>query len=107
MSSSPKAFSVPFSDSPEPVCPLAADCFTSRLHLHAYVDGELDSDIPGSALREVILSHLAHCERCARLEVLLRALRHRLREYGETLAHQADERASPDFRARLSRLLAG
>jgi anti-sigma factor RsiW len=91
---------------PKSVFPLAADCFTSRLHLHAYVDGELDSDIPGAAFREVISGHLAHCERCARLEAQLRAMRQRLRECGAS-GVPADERPSDEFRAKMARLLAG
>jgi hypothetical protein len=71
------------------------------------VDGELDTDIPGSALREVILGHIAHCPRCERLEQQLRALRRRLRAYGIALADSPEERASPEFRARMARLLAG
>jgi anti-sigma factor RsiW len=92
---------------PAGFCPLAADCFTSRLHLHAFVDGELDTDIPGSALREVILEHLAHCPRCERVERQLRALRRRLLAHGIDMAQLAEERASPEFRARMARLLAG
>jgi hypothetical protein len=87
--------------------PLAADCFISRLHLHDYVDGELDSDLPGSALREIIHAHLRHCARCARLERQVRALRLRLRECAVRTAAAAEERASPEFRARMTRLLAG
>ncbi|AMW05518.1 hypothetical protein GEMMAAP_13290 [Gemmatimonas phototrophica] len=87
--------------------PLAADCFTSRLHLHAYVDGELDTDIPGSALREVILGHIAHCPRCERLEQQLRALRQRLHAHGVRVADLPEERATPEFRERMARLLAG
>ena len=87
--------------------PLAADCFTSRLHLHAYVDGELDTETAGSALREVILGHIAQCARCERLEWQLRAMRHRLRRYGASMAQLADDRATPEFRARMKCLLAG
>jgi hypothetical protein len=87
--------------------PLAADCFISRLHLHDYVDGELDTDVPGSALREIIHAHLRHCARCARLEQQVRALRLRLREYAASTATDAEERVSPEFRARMTRLLAG
>ncbi|MCO4099636.1 hypothetical protein [Gemmatimonas sp.] len=70
------------------------------------MDGELDSDIPGAAFREVILSHLAHCERCARLEGQLRALRRRLRECGAR-GGPTDERPSDEFRTKMARLLAG
>ena len=87
--------------------PLAADCFISRLHLHDYVDGELDTDVPGSALREIIHAHLQHCARCARLEVQVRALRLRLRAYAASTTADAEERVSPEFRARMTRLLAG
>jgi len=87
--------------------PLAADCFISRLHLHDYVDGEIGADHTGSALREIILGHLALCPRCARLEHQLRAFRVRLRALGERMTEQADEQPSPEFRARIARLLAG
>ena len=87
--------------------PLAADCFISRLHLHDYVDGELDTDVPGSALREIISAHLRHCARCARLEQQVRALRRRLHEYAAGAAANAEERVSPEFRVRMTRLLAG
>jgi anti-sigma factor RsiW len=93
--------------SPAGSLPLAADCFISRLHLHDFVDGELDADVPGTALREIILAHLVHCPRCARLEQQLRGMLLRVRECGERLSQQADERASPQFRARMARLLAG
>lgn len=87
--------------------PLAADCFISRLHLHEYVDGELDSEFPGSALREIIRGHLLACPRCARLEQQVRAFRVRLRACGARVWRHAEERASPEFRARMTRLLAG
>ena len=87
--------------------PLAADCFISRLHLHDYVDGEIGADHTGSALREIILGHLALCPRCARLEHQLRAFRVRLRALGERMTEQADEQPSPEVRARIARLLAG
>jgi hypothetical protein len=70
------------------------------------VDGELESDIPGAAFREVILSHLAHCERCARLEGQLRVMRRRLRACGASEV-PADERPRDEFRAKMARLLAG
>ena len=87
--------------------PLAADCFISRLHLHDYVDGEIDSDHSGSALREIILAHLALCPRCTRLERQVRAFRLRLRMLGERPAPPAEEQPSAEFRARIARLLAG
>jgi hypothetical protein len=93
--------------SPAGSLPLAADCFISRLHLHDFVDGELDTDVPGSALREIILEHLVHCTRCARLEQQVRGLRVRLRAVGQRLDDHPDERPSAEFRARMSRLLAG
>jgi anti-sigma factor RsiW len=85
--------------------PLAADCFISRLHLPDLVDGELDGDAPGTALREVILEHLVACPRCARLAQQLRAFRERLHRVADAL--RAEERMSDDFRARAARLLAG
>lgn len=100
---SPRIFSV----SPAGSLPLAADCFISRLHLHEFVDGELDSDVPGTAQREIIHGHLLECARCARLEQSLRAFRRRLRACGERAGQTAEERASPEFRARMARLLAG
>ena len=93
--------------SPAGSLPLAADCFISRLHLHDFVDGELDTDVPGSALREIILGHLVHCPRCARLEQQLRGMRMRLRQSAERAQQQAEERPTDEFRARMARLLAG
>ena len=87
--------------------PLAADCFISRLHLHDFVDGEIGADHTGSALREIILSHLALCPRCAQLERQLRALRLRLHTLGERLAGHEDERPTAEFLARMTQLLAG
>lgn len=93
--------------SPAGSLPLAADCFITRLHLHDFVDGELDTDLPGSALREIILDHLVHCTRCARLEQQVRAMRVRLHAVGQRLADRPEERPSAEFRARMTRLLAG
>jgi len=87
--------------------PLAADCFISRLHLHDFVDGELDRDVPGTALRAIIHAHLSHCPRCARLERQVRAFRLRLRAVGDRASRQTEERTTPEFRARVARLLAG
>jgi anti-sigma factor RsiW len=77
------------------------------LHLHDYVDGEIGADHTGSALREIIHGHLALCPRCARLEHQLRAFRLRLRTLGARVNEQPDEQPSPEFRARIARLLAG
>lgn len=87
--------------------PLAADCFITRLHLHDFVDGEIGADQTGSALREIILAHLALCPRCTRLEGQVRAFRERLHALGERLAEHIDEQPSLEFRARMARLLAG
>jgi len=77
------------------------------LHLHDFVDGEIGADHTGSALREIILCHLARCPRCAQLERQLRAFRLRLHALGERLAERADERPTAEFVARMTRLLAG
>lgn len=87
--------------------PLAADCFITRLHLHDYVDGEIGAEHSGSALREIILDHLVLCPRCARLEHQLRLFRLRLLAVGARLTEQVEEMPSPEFRARIARLLAG
>ena len=87
--------------------PLSADCFTCRLHLHAFVDGELDTDIPGSALRELVFAHLRECARCQRVERQLRAMREALLRHARRSAELDGERASAEFHARMARLLAG
>ena len=77
------------------------------MHLHDFVDGEIGADHTGSALREIILAHLTLCPRCTRLEHQVRAFRERLHSVGERLAEHIDELPSPEFRARMARLLAG
>jgi len=94
-------------ESPAGALPEAADCFISRLHLHEYVDDELALDVPGSAVREIILGHILYCPGCMRLEQQVRSMRVRLRELGDRLLQQADEQPSAEFRARIARLLAG
>lgn len=71
------------------------------------MDGELDTDIPGSALRELVHGHLRECARCQRVERQLRAMRDALLKHAQRMAEHEGERASPEFRARLARLLAG
>jgi anti-sigma factor RsiW len=90
-------------DSPHPAAsPPAPDCFHARLHLHAYVDGELEAS-SSIAVRHLVHAHVATCPRCARLERQLRAQRAMLQAHAARTA----PRASDALRARVLKLLAG
>jgi hypothetical protein len=71
------------------------------------VDGEIGADRTGSALRTLITAHLAVCPRCMRLERQVRAFRARLLAIGSWQSGSMIEQPSPEFRARMARLLAG
>jgi len=68
-------------------------CLEAIEWLHAWLDGELDQD---SA--EQLERHVAHCQSCYSRREMERVLTERLKESG-------GERASPELRDRLERLL--
>ncbi|WP_310570171.1 hypothetical protein [Gemmatimonas sp.] len=86
-----------------PAAPLI-DCAHIRLHLDAFVDGELtafdDRDRP---LTQVVGAHLRECVSCARLERQLQALRTALHAFGQR--EQATMRASDELRQRAEQIL--
>jgi hypothetical protein len=80
------------------------DCAHIRLHLDAFVDGELtgfdDHDRP---LTQVVGSHVRDCDSCARVDNQLRALRTTLRALGRR--EQTTTRASDALRQRAAQIL--
>ena len=85
----------------------AQDCLAARQHLHAYVDGELDGVEQLMVAREAVAHHLQRCVRCARLERQLRQLRLALGAVAARAAKGEEEQMTPEFRARMTALLAG
>lgn len=83
---------------------LPSDCLRTRTHLHAFVDGELTAhDDAGQALAVMVAAHLGSCERCARLERQLHAMRAALRATGRR--ERSMVRATPSLRARAAAIL--
>lgn len=83
---------------------LSPDCLRTRTHLHAFVDGELTAhDDAGHALADLVTAHLGTCERCARLERQLHAMRAALRATGRR--ERGVVRATPSLRARAAAIL--
>ena len=86
-----------------PVTPLT-DCVRIRMHLDAFVDGELaDVDALDRSLPQLVGGHLRACERCARLERQLHGQRAALRAVGRR--EQATLRASDALRRRAAQIL--
>lgn len=80
------------------------DCAHIRLHLDAFVDGELTAlDIHDRPLTQVVAAHLRECQPCARVEHQLRALRTTLRAVGRR--EQATTCASDALRRRAAQIL--
>jgi predicted anti-sigma-YlaC factor YlaD len=84
-----------------------ADCTTTRMHLHEFVDDELDTGPCRPVLRALLVAHLTNCQGCARLERQLQILSRRLRVYAQRTATCPDELPSPAFRERITRMLSG
>lgn len=83
---------------------LPSDCLRTRTHLHAFVDGELTAhDDAGAPLAAMVGAHLSGCERCARLERQLHAMRAALRATGRR--ERGTVRATPSLRARAAAIL--
>lgn len=90
-----------------PDAPVASltECAHIRMHLDAFVDGELTAfDGHDRPLTELVGAHLRACEPCARLERQLQSLRAAL----HALARREQEtaRASDALRQRAAQILA-
>lgn len=69
------------------------------------MDGELDGTADAQTIRETVSQHLVHCDRCARLERQLRALRRALLALGTRTDDRAGGRMRDEFRMRMHALL--
>ncbi|QJR34239.1 hypothetical protein [Gemmatimonas groenlandica] len=90
-----------------PDAPVASltDCAHIRMHLDAFVDGELTAfDGHDHPLTELVGAHVRVCEPCARLERQLQALRAALRALARR--EQTTACASDALRRRAAQILA-
>ncbi len=80
------------------------DCAHIRMHLDAFVDGELTAfDVHDRPLTQVVDAHLRACEPCARVEQQLQAQRRALHDVGRR--EEATTRASDALRRRAAQIL--